>query len=52
MISIIAKGLLIPFMGWELHLVPAAVWSLLIPSMNQAVELGMGKVNRRKICFL
>lgn len=70
MISIIAKGLLIPFLGTALGsacvlfmkkelskglqkslsgfaagvMIAAAVWSLLIPSMNQSVEQGMGKL--------
>ena len=70
MISTIAKGLLIPFLGTALGsacvffmknkmsirlqkslsgfaagvMVAASVWSLLIPSMSQAEELGMGKL--------
>ena len=70
MISTIAKGLLIPFLGTTLGsacvffmknkmsirlqkslsgfaagvMVAASVWSLLIPSMSQAEELGMGKL--------
>lgn len=69
MVSVIAKGLLIPFLGTALGsacvffmkekmsaglqkclsgfaagvMVAAAVWSLLIPSMDQAAEQGMGK---------
>lgn len=68
--GIIAKGLLIPFLGTALGsacvlfmkkelitklqkslsgfaagvMIAAAVWSLLIPSMDQAVEQGMGKL--------
>ena len=67
---IIAKGLLIPFLGTSLGsacvlfmkkeldarlqkglsgfaagvMIAAAVWSLLIPSMNQAGEQGLGKL--------
>ena len=70
MISVIAKGLLIPFLGTALGsacvffmkkemspklqkalsgfaagvMIAAGVWSLLIPSMEQAVEQGMGKL--------
>jgi len=70
MIGIIAKGLLIPFLGTSLGAVcvffmkkelnekvqraligfaagimtAASVWSLLIPSLNQASESGMGKI--------
>lgn len=69
MIFVIAKGLLIPFLGTALGsacvlfmkkelnpklqkalsgfaagvMIAASVWSLLIPSMNQAQEQGMGK---------
>ena len=71
MISTIAKGLLIPFLGTTLGsacvffmknkmsvrlqkslsgfaagvMVAASVWSLLIPSMNQAEDLGMGRLS-------
>lgn len=70
MISVIAKGLLIPFLGTALGsacvffmkkemspklqkalsgfaagvMIAAGVWSLLIPSMEQAAEQGMGKL--------
>ena len=70
MIGIIAKGLLIPFLGTSLGsacvffmkkelnvgiqkalsgfaagvMIAASVWSLLIPSMEQAAENGMGKL--------
>ncbi|MCQ2591143.1 MAG: ZIP family metal transporter [Treponema sp.] len=70
MISVIAKGLLIPFLGTVLGsacvlfmkkdlsqklqkslsgfaagvMIAAAVWSLLIPSMEQATEQGLGKL--------
>lgn len=70
MISVIAKGLLIPFLGTALGsacvffmkkemspklqkalsgfaagvMIAAGVWSLLIPSMEQATEQGMGKL--------
>lgn len=71
MLYIIAKGLLIPFLGTTLGsacvlfmkkelsinlqktlsgfaagvMIAAAVWSLLIPSLNQAVEQGMGRIS-------
>lgn len=70
MISVIAKGLIIPFLGTALGsacvffmkkemssrlqkalsgfaagvMIAASVWSLLIPSMNQAQEQGFGKL--------
>ena len=70
MVSVIAKGLLIPFLGTALGsacvlfmkkdlspklqrplsgfaagvMIAASVWSLLIPSMDQATEQGLGKL--------